>query len=159
MPNLPYKRRPQMKAISAFKIWQSALISVEPAQSRQRRHTEKNYSNRAAASPHSIWRRRSVQGGTFAANLTVSVRRINTTYLCVAGSTMRANALVLTARLEKKDTRPEIKKRRAFLRWTWSTASARMTATTRSPETCTVMPSLRLYPEDAQRRLISYLIT
>jgi cytochrome c551/c552 len=148
----------QVKAISAY-LWQSALVDPLPKRKLgNAAHGKELFETRGCLACHSIGEGDQMQGGTFAANLTRVGEKDNYDYLVrwVHNARERTRPYCL---FEKKDIGPEDYAKKG-LPYVFDLDH------TRCPndghelqvQNMTVMPSLRLSPEDAQD-LASYLVT
>jgi cytochrome c551/c552 len=148
----------QVKAISAY-LWQSALADPLPKRKPgNAAHGKELFETRGCLACHSIGEGDQLQGGTFAANLTRVGEKDNYDYLVrwVHNARERTRPYCL---YEKKDIGPEDYAKKG-LPYVFDLDH------TRCPndghelqvQNMTVMPSLRLSPEDAQD-VASYLVT
>ncbi len=148
----------QVKAISAY-LWQSALADSLPKRKPgSAAHGKELFETRGCLACHSLGEGDRTQGGTFAANLTRVGEKDNYDYLVrwVHNARERTRPYCL---LEKKDIGPEDYAKKG-LPYVFDLDH------TRCPndghelqvQNMTVMPSLRLSPEDAQD-VASYLLT
>src|SRR5258706_20829 len=157
MPNFRLNDE-QIKAISAF-IWQSALTDPLPKHKPgNAAHGKELFETRGCLACHSIGEGDQIQGGTFAANLTRVGEKDSYDYLVgwlnTAGDRTRPYCPY-----EKKDIGPEDYKKKG-LPFQFDLEHSRCPNDGHELEVqnMTVMPSLRLSPEDAQD-VASYLIT
>jgi cytochrome c2 len=148
----------QIKAISAY-LWQSALTDPLPKRKPGNpAHGRELFETRGCLACHSIGEADQTQGGTFAANLTRVGEKDNYDYLVrwVHNARERTRPYCM---LEKKDIGPEDYARKG-LPFVFDLDH------TRCPndghelqvQNMTVMPSLRLSPQDAED-VASYLVT
>jgi cytochrome c551/c552 len=148
----------QIKAISAF-LWQSALTDSLPKHKPgNAAHGKELFETRGCLACHSIGEGDQVQGGTFAANLTRVGEKANYDYLVRWVHNARERTRPYCP-LEKKDIGPEDYKKKG-LPYVFDLDHSRCPNDGHELEVqnMTVMPSLRLSPEDAQD-VASYLIT
>jgi len=148
----------QIQSISAY-LWQSALADPLPTHKPgSAAHGKELFESRGCLACHSIGEGDQVQGGTFAANLTRVGEKDNYDYLVRWVHNARERTRPYCA-YEKKDIGPEDYKKRG-LPYVFDLDH------TKCPndghelqvQNMTVMPSLRLYPQDAED-VASYLIT
>jgi cytochrome c551/c552 len=148
----------QIKAISAF-IWQSALTDSLPKHKPgNAAHGKELFETRGCLACHSIGEGDQVQGGTFAANLTRVGEKANYDYLVRWVHNARERTRPYCP-LEKKDIGPEDYKKKG-LPYVFDLEHSKCPNDGHElqVQNMTVMPSLRLSPEDAQD-VASYLIT
>ena len=148
----------QIKAISAY-LWQSALTDPLPKQPPGNvAHGKELFETRGCLACHSIGEGDEKQGGTFAANLTRVGEKDNYDYLVrwVHNARERTRPYCL---YEKKDIGPEDYKKKG-LPFVFDLEHSRCPNDGHElqVQNMTVMPSLRLAPQDAQD-VASYLIT
>ncbi|HWO28764.1 MAG TPA: c-type cytochrome, partial [Candidatus Acidoferrum sp.] len=157
MPNFRLSDE-QIKAISAY-LWQSGLTDPLPKHKLgSAAHGKELFETRGCLACHSIREGDQMEGGSFAANLTRVGEKDNYDYLVrwVHNARERTRPYCM---YEKKDIGPEDYRRKG-LPYVFDLEH------TRCPndghelqvENMTVMPSLRLSPEDAQD-VASYLVT
>jgi cytochrome c551/c552 len=148
----------QIQAISAY-IWQSALTDPLPRQKPgNTAHGKELFETRGCLACHSIGEGDQMQGGTFAANLTREGEKANYDYLVRWIHNARERTRPYCP-YEKKDIGPEDYARKG-LPYQFDLEH------TRCPndghelqvQNMTVMPSLRLSPEDAED-IATYLMT
>jgi mono/diheme cytochrome c family protein len=157
MPNFRLNDE-QIKAISAY-IWQSALTDPLPKPPPgNAAHGKELFETRGCLACHSIGEGDQKQGGTFAANLTRVGEKDNYDYLVrwVHNARERTRPYCL---YEKKDIGPEDYKKKG-LPFVFDLEHSRCPNDGHElqVQNMTVMPSLRLSPEDAED-IASYLIT
>jgi hypothetical protein len=148
----------QIKAISAF-IWQSALTdSVPKHKPGNAAHGKELFETRGCLACHSIGEGDQLQGGTFAANLTRVGEKDNYDYLVRWVHNARERTRPYCP-LEKKDIGPEDYKKKG-LPYVFDLDHSRCPNDGHElqVQNMTVMPSLRLSPQDAED-IASYLIT
>src|SRR5438876_926362 len=148
----------QIKAISAF-IWQSALTDSLPKHKPgNAAHGKELFESRGCLACHSIGEGDQLQGGTFAANLTRVGEKANYDYLVRWVHNARERTRPFCP-LEKKDIGPEDYKKKG-LPFTFDLEHSRCPNDGHElqVQNMTVMPSLRLSPQDAED-VASYLIT
>ena len=148
----------QIKAISAF-IWQSALTdSVPKHKPGNAAHGKELFETRGCLACHSIGEGDQLQGGTFAANLTRVGEKDNYDYLVRWVHNARERTRPYCP-LEKKDIGPEDYKKKG-LPYVFDLDHSRCPNDGHElqVQNMTVMPSLRLSPQDAED-VASYLIT
>jgi cytochrome c551/c552 len=148
----------QIKAISAF-IWQSALTDQLPKHKPgNAAHGKELFETRGCLACHSIGEGDQLQGGTFAANLTRVGEKDNYDYLVRWVHNARERTRPYCP-LEKKDIGPEDYKRKG-LPYVFDLEHSQCPNDGRElqVQNMTVMPSLRLAPQDAED-IASYLIT
>jgi cytochrome c551/c552 len=148
----------QIKAISAF-LWQSALTDPLPKRNPgNAAHGKELFETRGCLACHSIGEGDQLQGGTFAANLTRVGEKDNYDYLVRWVHNARERTRPYCP-LEKKDIGPEDYKKKG-LPYVFDLEHSKCPNDGHElqVQNMTVMPSLRLSPEDAQD-VASYLIT
>jgi cytochrome c551/c552 len=148
----------QIKAISAF-IWQSALTDPLPKRNPgNAAHGKELFETRGCLACHSIGEGDQLQGGTFAANLTRVGEKDNYDYLVRWVHNARERTRPYCP-LEKKDIGPEDYKKKG-LPYVFDLEHSKCPNDGHElqVQNMTVMPRLRLSPEDAQD-VASYLIT
>jgi len=157
MPNFRLSEE-QIRAISAY-IWQSGLtdpLTKYPMGSAA--HGKELFETRGCLACHSIGEGDAIGGGTFAANLTRVGEKDNYDYLVrwVHNARQRTRPYCL---YEKKDIGPEDYKKKG-LPYVFDLEHSRCPNDGHElqVQNMTVMPSLRLSPQDAQD-VASYLIT
>ena len=147
----------QIKAISAF-IWQSALKDSLPKHKLgNAAHGKELFESRGCLACHSIGEGDQLQGGTFAANLTRVGEKANYDYLVRWVHNARERTRPYCP-LEKKDIGPEDYKKKG-LPYVFDLEHSRCPNDGHElqVQNMTVMPSLRLSPQDAED-VASYLI-
>ena len=157
MPNFRLSDE-QIKSISAF-IWQSALTDSLPKHKPgNAAHGKELFETRGCLACHSIGEGDQLQGGTFAANLTRVGEKANYDYLVRWVHNARERTRPYCP-LEKKDIGPEDYKKRG-LPYIFDLDHSRCPNDGHElqVQNMTVMPSLRLSPQDAED-VASYLIT
>ncbi len=157
MPNFRLNDN-QIKAISAF-IWQSALTDPLPKRKPGNpAHGKELFETRGCLACHSIGEGDQVQGGTFAANLTRVGEKDSYDYLVRWVHNARERTRPYCP-LEKKDIGPEDYKKKG-LPFVFDLDHSRCPNDGHElqVQNMTVMPSLRLAPQDAED-IASYLIT
>ena len=157
MPNFRLNDE-QIKAISAF-IWQSALTDSLPKhRPGNTAHGKELFESRGCLACHSIGEGDQLQGGTFAANLTRVGEKANYDYLVRWVHNARERTRPYCT-LEKKDIGPEDYKKKG-LPYVFDLDHSRCPNDGHElqVQNMTVMPSLRLAPQDAED-VASYLIT
>src|SRR5713226_4396041 len=157
MPNFRLNEE-QIKAISAF-IWQSALTDSLPKHKPgNAAHGKELFETRGCLACHSIGEGDQFQGGTFAANLTRVGEKDNYDYLVRWVHNARERTRPYCA-YEKKDIGPEDYKKKG-LPFVFDLERSRCPNDGHElqVQNMTVMPSLRLAPQDAED-VASYLIT
>ena len=158
MPNFRLNDE-QIKAISAY-IWQSALTDPLPKHKAGKRGARKRALRNARLPRLPFHRRRPADGRryTLPQISPASARRTTTTIWC-AGCTMRANALAPIVPYEKKDIGPEDYAKKG-LPYVFDLEHSRCPNDGHElqVQNMTVMPSLRLSPQDAED-VASYLVT
>ncbi len=148
----------QIKAIAAF-IWQSALTDSLPKRNPgNAAHGKELFETRGCLACHSIGEGDQVQGGTFAANLTRVGEKDNYDYLVRWVHNARERTRPYCP-YEKKDIGPEDYKKKGLpFVFDLEHSKCPNDGHELQVQNMTVMPSLRLSPEDAQD-VASYLIT
>jgi cytochrome c551/c552 len=148
----------QIKAISAY-IWQSGLTDPLPKRNPgNAAHGKELFESRGCLACHSIGEGDQVQGGTFAANLTRVGEKDNYDYLVRWVHNARERTRPYCP-LEKKDIGPEDYKKKGLpFVFDLDHSKCPNDGHELQVQNMTVMPSLRLSPEDAQD-VASYLIT
>src|SRR5712671_6181007 len=148
----------QIKAISAF-IWQSALTDSLPKHKPGNAgHGKELFETRGCLACHSIGEGDQLQGGTFAANLTRVGEKDNYDYLVRWVHNARERTRPYCP-YEKKDIGPEDYKKKG-LPYVFDLEHSQCPNDGHElqVQNMTVMPSLRLAPQDAED-IASYLIT
>jgi cytochrome c551/c552 len=148
----------QIKAISAY-IWQSALTDTLPKHKPgNAAHGKELFETRGCLACHSIGEGDQVQGGTFAANLTRVGEKDNYDYLVRWVHNPRERTRPYCP-YEKKDIGPEDYKKKG-LAYVFDLDDSRCPNDGHElqVQNMTVMPRLRLSPQDAED-VASYLIT
>ncbi|HEY6266320.1 MAG TPA: c-type cytochrome [Candidatus Acidoferrum sp.] len=148
----------QIKAISAY-IWQSALTDTLPKHKPgNAAHGKELFETRGCLACHSIGEGDQVQGGTFAANLTRVGEKDNYDYLVRWVHNPRERTRPYCP-YEKKDIGPEDYKKKG-LAYVFDLDHSRCPNDGHElqVQNMTVMPRLRLSPQDAED-VASYLIT
>jgi hypothetical protein len=148
----------QIKAISAF-IWQSALTDSLPKHKPgNAAHGKELFETRGCLACHSIGEGDQLQGGTFAANLTRVGEKANYDYLVRWVHNARERTRPYCP-LEKKDIGPEDYKKKGLPNvFDLEHSRCPNDGHELQVQNMTVMPSLRLSPQDAED-VASYLIT
>jgi cytochrome c2 len=157
MPNFRLNDE-QIKAISAY-IWQSALTDPLPKRKPgNAAHGKELFETRGCLACHSIGEGDQMQGGTFAANLTRVGEKDNYDYLVRWVHNARERTRPYCP-YEKKDIGPEDykKKGRPFV-FDLDHSRCPNDGHELQVQNMTVMPSLRLSPQDAED-VASYLVT
>jgi len=157
MPNFRLNDE-QIKAISAY-IWQSALTDQLPRHKPgNAAHGKELFETRGCLACHSIGEGDQLQGGTFAANLTRVGEKDNYDYLVRWVHNARERTRPYCP-YEKKDIGPEDYKKKG-LPFVFGLEHSRCPNDGHElqVQNMTVMPSLRLAPQDAED-VASYLIT
>jgi cytochrome c551/c552 len=157
MPNFRL-RDDQIKAISAF-LWQSALTDPLPKRKPgNAAHGKELFEARGCLACHSIGEGDQTQGGTFAANLTRVGEKDNYDYLVRWVHNARERTRPYCP-YERKDIGPEdyAKKGLPYV-FDLEHSKCPNDGHELQVQNMTVMPSLRLSPEDAQD-VASYLVT
>jgi len=157
MPNFRLSDH-QIQAITAY-LWQSALTEPLPKQAPGNpQHGKELFETRGCLACHSIGEGSEIRGGTFAANLTRIGEKANYDYLVrwVHNPRERTRPYCI---YEKKDIGPEdyAKKGKPYL-FDLDHSRCPNDGHELQVQNMTVMPSLRLSPEDA-RDVASFLIT
>ena len=157
MPNFRLSDH-QIQAITAY-LWQSALTDPLPKQPPgNAAHGKELFETRGCLACHSIGEGSEMRGGTFAANLTRVGEKANYDYLVrwVHNARERTRPYCI---YEKKDIGPEdyAKKGKPFI-FDLDHSRCPNDGHELQVQNMTVMPSLRLSPEDA-RDVASFLIT
>jgi cytochrome c551/c552 len=157
MPNFRLNDE-QIKAISAF-IWQSALTDPLPKHKPgNAAHGKELFETRGCLACHSIGEGDQIQGGTFAANLTRVGEKDSYDYLVRWVHNARERTRPYCP-YEKKDIGPEDYKKKGLpFQFDLDHSKCPNDGHELQVQNMTVMPSLRLSPEDAQD-VASYLIT
>ncbi len=148
----------QIKTISAY-IWQSALTDQLPKHKPgNATHGKELFETRGCLACHSIGEGDQVQGGTFAANLTRVGEKANYDYLVRWVHNARERTRPYCP-YEKKDIGPEDYKKKG-LPYVFDLEHSQCPNDGHElqVQNMTVMPSLRLSPQDAED-IASYLIT
>jgi hypothetical protein len=148
----------QIQAISAY-LWQSAFTDSLPAQKPgNAEHGKELFETRGCMACHSMGEGDQAQGGTFAANLTREGEKANYDYLVrwIHNARQRTRPY---CPYEKKDIGPEdyAKKGLPYV-FDLQHSQCPNDGHELQVQNMTVMPSLRLAPEDAQD-IASYLMT
>jgi cytochrome c551/c552 len=157
MPNFRLSDH-QIQAISAY-IWQSAFTDTLPKHKPgNAAHGKELFETRGCLACHSIGEGDQMQGGTFAANLTRVGEKANYDYLVRWIHNARERTRPYCP-YEKKDIGPEDYAKKG-LPYQWDLAHSKCPNDGHElqVQNMTVMPSLRLSPEDAED-IASYLIT
>jgi cytochrome c551/c552 len=157
MPNFRLNDE-QLKSISAY-LWQSALSDPLPKhKAGNATHGKELFETRGCLACHSIGEGEQIQGGTFAANLTRVGEKDNYDYLVRWVHNARERTRPYCP-LEKKDIGPEdyAKKGLPFI-FDLNHSRCPNEGHELQVQNMTVMPSLRLAPQDAED-VASYLIT
>ena len=157
MPNFRLNNE-QIKAISAY-IWQSALTDPLPKHKPgNAAHGKELFEMRGCLACHSIGEGDQLQGGTFAANLTRVGEKDNYDYLVRWVHNARERTRPYCA-YEKKDVGPEDYRKKG-LSFVFDLEHSRCPNDGHElqVQNMTVMPSLRLAPQDAED-VASYLVT
>jgi cytochrome c2 len=157
MPNFRLNED-QIKAISAY-IWQSALTDSLPKHKPgNTTHGKELFETRGCLACHSVGEGDQMQGGTFAANLTRVGEKDNYDYLVRWVHNPRERTRPYCP-LEKKDIGPEDYKKKG-LPYVFDLDHSRCPNDGHElqVQNMTVMPRLRLSPQDAED-VASYLIT
>ncbi len=148
----------QIKAISAY-VWQSALTDPLPKHKPgNAAHGKDLFETRGCLACHSIGEGEELQGGTFAANLTRVGEKDNYDYLVRWVHNARERTRPYCP-YEKKDIGPEDYKKKG-LPYVFDLEHSRCPNDGHElqVQNMTVMPSLRLSPQDAED-VASYLVT
>jgi len=157
MPNFRLNDE-QIKAISAY-VWQSALTDPLPKHKPgNAAHGKELFETRGCLACHSIGEGEQLQGGTFAANLTRVGEKDNYDYLVRWVHNARERTRPYCP-YEKKDIGPEDFKKKG-LPFVFDLEHSRCPNDSHElqVQNMTVMPSLRLAPQDAED-VASYLVT
>ena len=157
MPNFRLNDN-QIRAISAF-VWQSAFTDSLPKHKPgNAAHGKELFESRGCLACHSIGEGDQLQGGTFAANLTRVGEKDNYDYLVRWVHNARERTRPYCP-LEKKDIGPEDYRKKG-LPYVFDLEHSRCPNDGHElqVQNMTVMPSLRLSPQDAED-VASYLIT
>jgi len=148
----------QIQAISAF-IWQSALTDQLPKQEPgNAAHGKELFETRGCLACHSIGEGDQMQGGTFAANLSRVGEKANYDYLVrwIHNARQRTRPY---CPYEKKDIGPEDYAKKGLpYQFDLDHSKCPNDGHELQVQNMTVMPSLRLAPEDAQD-IATYLMT
>jgi cytochrome c551/c552 len=157
MPNFRLNDE-QIKAISAF-IWQSALTDPLPKHKPgNAAHGKELFETRGCLACHSLGEGDQIQGGTFAANLTRVGEKDSYDYLVRWVHNARERTRPYCP-YEKKDIGPEDYKKKGLpFQFDLDHSKCPNDGHELQVQNMTVMPSLRLSPEDAQD-VASYLTT
>jgi cytochrome c551/c552 len=157
MPNFRLNDE-QVKSISAF-LWQSALTDPLPKRNPgNATHGKELFETRGCLACHSIGEGDQVQGGTFAANLTRVGEKDNYDYLVRWVHNARERTRPYCP-YEKKDIGPEDYTKKGLPHvFDLEHSKCPNDGHELQVQNMTVMPSLRLSPEDAQD-VASYLVT
>ena len=157
MPNFRLSDH-QIQAISAF-IWQSALTDQLPKQKPgNAAHGKELFETRGCLACHSIGEGDQMQGGTFAANLSRVGEKANYDYLVrwIHNARQRTRPY---CPYEKKDIGPEDYAKKGLpYQFDLDHSKCPNDGHELQVQNMTVMPSLRLAPEDAQD-IATYLMT
>ncbi|MFL6444013.1 MAG: c-type cytochrome [Candidatus Sulfotelmatobacter sp.] len=157
MPNFRLSDH-QIQAISAY-IWQSGFTDTLPKHKPgNAAHGKELFETRGCLACHSMGEGDELQGGTFAANLTRVGEKANYDYLVRWIHNARERTRPYCP-YEKKDIGPEDYAKKG-LPYQWDLAHSKCPNDGHElqVQNMTVMPSLRLSPEDAED-IASYLIT
>jgi len=157
MPNFRLNDK-QIQAISAY-VWQSALTDPLPKHKPgNAAHGKELFETRGCLACHSIGEGDELQGGTFAANLTRVGEKDNYDYLVRWVHNARERTRPYCP-YEKKDIGPEDYKKKG-LPYVFDLEHSRCPNDGHElqVQNMTVMPSLRLSPQDAED-VASYLVT
>jgi hypothetical protein len=148
----------QIKAISAF-IWQTGLSDSLPKHKPgNAAHGKELFETRGCLACHSIGEGDQVQGGTFAANLTRVGEKDNYDYLVRWVHNARERTRPYCP-YEKKDIGPEDYKKKGLpFQFDLDHSKCPNDGHELQVQNMTVMPSLRLSPQDAED-VASYLVT
>ena len=148
----------QIQAISAY-IWQSGFTDPLPKHKPgNAAHGKELFETRGCLACHSIGEGDQMMGGTFAANLTRVGEKANYDYLVRWIHNARERTRPYCP-LEKKDIGPEdYAKKQLPYQWDLEHSKCPNDGHELQVQNMTVMPSLRLSPEDAED-IASYLIT
>jgi cytochrome c2 len=157
MPNFRLNDH-QIQAISAY-IWQSAFTDALPKHKPgNAEHGKELFESRGCLACHSIGEGDQMMGGTFAANLTRVGEKVNYDYLVRWIHNARERTRPYCP-YEKKDIGPEDYAKKG-LPYQWDLAHSKCPNDGHElqVQNMTVMPSLRLSPEDAED-IATYLIS
>ncbi|PYQ46174.1 MAG: hypothetical protein DMG99_00085, partial [Acidobacteria bacterium] len=148
----------QIQAISAY-IWQSGFTDTLPKHKPgNAAHGKELFETRGCLACHSIGEGDELQGGTFAANLTRVGEKANYDYLVRWIHNARERTRPYCP-YEKKDIGPEDYAKKGLpFQWDLAHSKCPNDGHELQVQNMTVMPSLRLSPEDAED-IASYLIT
>jgi len=148
----------QIQAISAF-IWQSAFTDTLPKHKPgNAAHGKELFETRGCLACHSIGEGDQMKGGVFAANLTRVGEKANYDYLVRWIHNARERTRPYCP-YEKKDIGPEDYAKKGLpFQWDLEHSKCPNDGHELQVQNMTVMPSLRLSPEDAED-IASYLIT
>jgi len=148
----------QIQAISAF-IWQSGLTDPLPKHKPgNAAHGKELFETRGCLACHSIGEGDQMQGGTFAANLTRVGEKANYDYLVRWIHNARERTRPYCP-YEKKDIGPEDYAKKGLpYKWDLEHSRCPNDGHELQVQNMTVMPSLRLAPEDAED-IATYLIS
>ena len=157
MPNFRLSDH-QIQAISAY-IWQSAFTDPLPKHKPgNAAHGKELFESRGCLACHSMGEGDELQGGTFAANLTRVGEKANYDYLVRWIHNARERTRPYCP-YEKKDIGPEDYAKKGLpYQWDLSHSKCPNDGHELQVQNMTVMPSLRLSPEDAED-IATYLIT
>ncbi|HJW99063.1 MAG TPA: hypothetical protein VJ453_02840 [Terriglobales bacterium] len=157
MPNFRLSNH-QIQAISAY-IWQSAFTDPLPKHKPgNAAHGKELFESRGCLACHSMGEGDELQGGTFAANLTRVGEKANYDYLVRWIHNARERTRPYCP-YEKKDIGPEDYAKKGLpYQWDLSHSKCPNDGHELQVQNMTVMPSLRLSPEDAED-IATYLIT
>jgi len=157
MPNFRLSDH-QIQAISAF-IWQSALTDSLPKHKPgNAAHGKELFATRGCLACHSIGEGDQMKGGTFAANLTRVGEKANYDYLVRWIHNARERTRPYCP-YEKKDIGPEDYAKKGLpFQWDLEHSKCPNDGHELQVQNMTVMPSLRLSPEDAED-IATYLIS
>src|SRR5437667_197729 len=157
MPNFRLNED-QIKAISAY-IWQSGLKDAPPKQkSGNAEHGKELFETRGCLACHSMGEGSQMEGGTFAANLTRVGEKANYDYLVRWIHNARERTRPYCP-YEKKDISPEDYAKKGLpYQFDLQHSQCPNDGHELQVQNMTVMPSLRLSPEDAQD-IASYLMS
>jgi len=157
MPNFRLSDH-QIQAISAF-IWQSGLTDALPKHKPgNAAHGKELFETRGCMACHSIGEGDQMQGGTFAANLTRVGEKANYDYLVRWIHNARERTRPYCP-YEKKDIGPEDYAKKGLpYQWDLGHSKCPNDGHELQVQNMTVMPSLRLSPEDAED-IATYLLT
>src|SRR5256884_34953 len=157
MPNFRLNED-QIKAISAY-IWQSGLKDAPPKQkSGNAEHGKELFETRGCLACHSMGEGSQMEGGTFAANLTRVGEKANYDYLVRWIHNARERTRPYCP-YEKKDIGPEDYKKKGLpYQFDLEHSQCPNDGHELQVQNMTVMPSLRLSPEDAED-IATYLMT